>query len=98
MGPFALGAAAAGRFTTDLFWLAIAALAAYLSRHPASILIKVRSGHRSKRDRVPALFWAGIYSLVAVAALVPACSHLLPRLPIGWQAGSPIELAGSYGG
>lgn len=70
MGPFALGAAAAGRFTTDLFWLAIAALAAYLSRHPASILIKVRSGHRSKRDRVPALFWAGIYSLVAVAALV----------------------------
>jgi hypothetical protein len=69
IGPFGLGVAAAGNFKPDLILLAIAALAAYLARHPASLLIKVQSGRRSQDDRVPALFWAGVYSALSLATL-----------------------------
>jgi len=48
-------------------------MAAFLSRQPVTMLVKVYSGRRNRRDLSAAVFWAAIYlsiSLIAVISLV----------------------------
>ena len=50
-------------------WLVIGAMAAFLLRQPITVLVKVYSRRRSRRDLPSAWFWIGVYGLVGVAAL-----------------------------
>jgi hypothetical protein len=70
IGPFILGVAAAGQWTQNLLMLFIAMLAAFLIRQPLTILVKVQSGRRDQRDRLPALLWSAIYALIAGVAFI----------------------------
>jgi hypothetical protein len=67
--PLLIGLFAAQSFTFASLILIIAALAAFLARQPASILVKAYSGRRSARDLPAARFWLAIYGLVGLAAL-----------------------------
>lgn len=67
--PLLIGIFAAGRWHLDIFFLVVAAMAAFLSRQPATILTKVLSGRRGRRDLTPSIFWLGIYSLIGALAL-----------------------------
>ncbi len=49
--------------------LIVAALSAFLARHPITILTKIHSGRRSRRDLPAALFWTGVYTLAGLLAL-----------------------------
>jgi hypothetical protein len=69
IGPLVLGASAAGRVTSDLAWLSLAALAAFLFRQPLTIVIKILSARRSRRELLPALIWTCILGGIAAGAL-----------------------------
>ena len=73
LGPLVIGMAAAGQLRPELALLTIASLAAFLLRHPSTILIKTFTGRRPRLDRTPAWIWAVLYAglaAVAVAGLV----------------------------
>jgi len=90
IGPLLIGVAAGGKINSSLGILFIAALAAFLSLHPTTMVVKVLSGRRSNSDLVPALFWMilyGLITLVATAVLVSrGFSQLLliaiPAIPV----------------
>src|SRR3990172_5304403 len=69
LGPLAVGIAAARRLTPDLAPLALAALAAFLLRQPATVAVKVLSGRRAREDLEPALAWLAGYALLGGLAL-----------------------------
>lgn len=69
IGPLLWGTFAGGIWTEALLWLTLAALAAFLSRQPASILIKTFSHRRPERDRIPAFIWLCAYSSTAFLAV-----------------------------
>jgi hypothetical protein len=71
IGPLLIGWAAAGASTPDIALLAVAALAAFLLRQPAAILVKILAGRRDRREFRPALLWAAI-DLGLLAAAVSA--------------------------
>jgi hypothetical protein len=73
IGPLLIGLAAAGAWSSDVLVLAAGALAGFLLRQPATILVKVRSGRRPVRELGPARAWAIFDCLLlglATAALV----------------------------
>jgi hypothetical protein len=71
-------------------FLILACLAAFLLRQPVTILVKIHSGRRDRRDLTAAWYWAGIYSLaggLALAGLIwQGYSYLmilaLPGIPV----------------
>ena len=67
--PLLIGLFAGGRWTMASLALVSAALAAFLIRQPATTAVKVYSGRRSRRDLPAALFWIGVYGLIALLAL-----------------------------
>ena len=69
LGPLAMGIAAARRLTPDLVPLALAALAAFLLRQPATVAVKALSGRRAREDLKPALTWLAGYSLLGALGL-----------------------------
>ncbi len=69
IGPFVIGAAAAGAFPAALWLLFVTAFAAFLSRQPIALLVKVASHRRPASDRLPALFWAAIYGVIVLLGL-----------------------------
>ena len=68
IGPFFLGIAAGGGFNSALGILLIAALAAFLSRQPTTLVVKVLSGRRPSSDMAPALIWTSIYMAIALGS------------------------------
>lgn len=72
IGPFFLGFAAGGSFRSALGILLIGALAAFLSRQPTTMVVKVLSNRRPHSDLVPALLWATLYTGFALG-----CASLL---------------------
>jgi hypothetical protein len=73
IGPLLIGWAAAGVWSADVLLLAVAALAGFLLRQPATILAKIRAGRRDRREFGPAALWSALYLAVlglATAALV----------------------------
>jgi hypothetical protein len=69
ISPLLIGLFAAGNLTFASLVLVVAAFAAFLARQPASIVVKVYSGRRSRRDLPAARFWLAVYGLVGLAAL-----------------------------
>jgi hypothetical protein len=73
LSPLLIGLFAGKSFSFVSILLILAALAAFLLRQPISIAVKAYSGRRSKSDIPAAMFWSGIYGLVALLALVGIC-------------------------
>jgi hypothetical protein len=88
--PLLIGLFAGGQFTPASLTLVVAALAAFLLRQPATILVKIYSRRRPRRELPAAWFWLCVYALIAglaVAALVvQGYSYLLilalPGIPV----------------
>ena len=68
--PLLIGLFVGGRWSLASFYLVIAALGAFLVRHPIIIVVKATSGRRSRRDLPAAWFWIAVYS--SIAALMVA--------------------------
>jgi hypothetical protein len=71
IGPLLIGMAAAGRWHPDVLLLAAAALAGFLLRQPATILVKVQSGRRPGGEAPAAFTWL-VFDLVLLAAAAVA--------------------------
>jgi YwiC-like protein len=82
IGPFLLGAVAAGEFKIDLLLLLLLIAAGYLSRQPLIILVKALAGRRARADAVPAL--RVFVLIVAAAALLFAALLLRGHLYLLW--------------
>jgi hypothetical protein len=70
LSPLLIGIFAAGSFTTATLWLVVGALAAFLTRQPASMIVKAYSKRRSRKALPAAFFWLTGYGLVGLGALV----------------------------
>lgn len=73
LSPLLIGLFTADTISFASIILVFAALAGFLIRQPITLLIKISSGRRNKRDRPAALFWTLVYTLaggLAVLALV----------------------------
>lgn len=88
--PLLIGLFAGGQWSPASFYLVLAAVAAFLIRQPATILVKVYSHRRSKRDLSAAWFWMAVYAFIGLLALsglvAQGYSYLLilamPGLPV----------------
>jgi hypothetical protein len=65
-GPFIIGAAAGRNLSWDVILCVGAGLAAFFVRQPATILVKIASGRRPRRDLVPALLWMSLDGTIAL--------------------------------
>jgi hypothetical protein len=73
LSPLLIGLFAGGRFKTASFHLILAAMAAFMLRQPATMLVKIWSGRRPHEDLGAARLWFAVYlvtCLLAVIALV----------------------------
>ena len=69
LSPLLIGIFAGGAWTLATTYLVIAAMAAFLIRQPVTIVVKVLSGRRSKRDLPSAWFWMAVYGILAMLPL-----------------------------
>lgn len=67
LSPLIIGIIAGQRWTTVTIYLIVAALSAFLLRHPLIIATKVRSGRRPDHDMPGAIFWSSIYGSIGLA-------------------------------
>lgn len=90
LGPMLVGLTASGGFSESQGWVILAALAGFFFRQPLTILIKVISRRRPARERLPAMFWMGVYGLIGSLAMAGMIGHglgflvvlALPALPV----------------
>jgi hypothetical protein len=90
LSPLLIGILAGGVWNWHTTLLVLGAMAAFLLRQPASILVKIYSGRRKRRDLKTAGFWFAVYAVigaVAAAGLIgsgyPYLLYLaLPGLPV----------------
>lgn len=92
IGPLLLGTAAAGTVTPAWGAMAVAALAAFLIRQPAGLLVKVLSGRRGRSDLSPALAWLAIYGCVIAAAAAVLLLSGHAKVALLGLAGAPLFL------
>ena len=69
LSPLLIGLFAGGNWSSASVFLIIAALAGFLIRQPATILVKIYTGRRSRRDLPAAFFWISIYIIIGVLGL-----------------------------
>jgi hypothetical protein len=69
LSPLLIGLFAGNSWSVGAVFLIITALAAFLMRQPVTIVVKVYSGRRNRRDLPAAWFWIGIYGLIAALGL-----------------------------
>jgi len=70
LSPLLIGLAAGGTWKTVTSYLVVACMAAFLSRQPLTVAVKVWSGRRSRQDLPAALFWTVAYGAVGTLHLV----------------------------
>lgn len=92
IGPYLIGLAAGGAPSGASLLVFIAALAAYLTRHPTTLAVKALSGRRASRDLAPAIFWAVLYFLIAGAAVWGLIRSGYARLLVLTIPGVPVFL------
>ncbi|MEA1976730.1 MAG: YwiC-like family protein, partial [Chloroflexota bacterium] len=64
LGPFIIGTAAGGEPDVASIILLLAVLSLFLIRQPITILVKVLTRRRHRRDAAPAIFWVVVYSVI----------------------------------
>lgn len=70
ISPLLIGIFASGRFNFATLHLTLAAMAAFMLRQPATVLIKIYAGRRSREELTAARFWFTFYAVIALAALI----------------------------
>lgn len=70
LSPLLIGIFAGGTFNFAVFNLIVAAMAAFMLRQPATVLIKILSKRRSRDELASAYFWFGVYGLISTLALI----------------------------
>ena len=70
LSPLLIGLFAGNSWSLAAVFLVIASLAAFLTRQPVTIAVKVYSGRRGRRDLKAAWFWMGVYGLIGTLAIV----------------------------
>jgi hypothetical protein len=69
LSPLLIGLFAGGNWSSASAFLIVAALAGFLIRQPTTILVKIYTGRRSRRDLPAAFFWILLYSIIGILAL-----------------------------
>jgi hypothetical protein len=69
LSPLVIGLYAGERWSPGAAFLVLASLAGFLIRQPITILVKIYSRRRPRRDLAPAFFWIAVYGLFGLAAL-----------------------------
>jgi hypothetical protein len=69
LSPLLIGLFAGDSWSLATLYLILATFAAFLIRQPFTILVKVFSGRRNRRDLPAAWFWIGIYALIGLFGL-----------------------------
>jgi len=90
LSPLLIGLFAGGSLKAASGYLILAAMAAFLLRHPVSIAVKAFSGRRSRRDLPAASFWIGIYGLIGLAAVAGLVSQGFGYLLYLALPGAPV--------
>ena len=94
LSPLLIGLFAGDSWSTATLFLIVASLAAFLIRQPVTIIVKVFSGRRSRRDLTAAWFWISIYAIIGAVGLVGLLLQgfafifilALPGIPVfGWH-------------
>jgi hypothetical protein len=88
--PLLIGLFAGGSWSPASFYLVIASLAAFLIRQPVTLIVKILSGRRNRRDLPAAWIWFGIYGLFGLLGLYGLVIHgfgflfvlALPGIPV----------------
>lgn len=93
IGPFILGALAAGKYQVDLLLLLLLIVAGYLSRQPLIVLVKAFAGRRARAEAVPALRVFGV--IAVVAALLFAAMALRGHLYLWWLGLTALPVLGA---
>ena len=70
LSPLLIGLFAGDSWSISTLFLIVASLAAFLIRQPVTIIVKVYSGRRSRRDLPAAWFWIGIYAIIGAVGLI----------------------------
>jgi hypothetical protein len=90
LSPLLIGLFAGSSWSIGAVFLVISALAAFLMRQPVTIVVKVYSGRRNRRDLPAAWFWIGIYGLIAALGLVGLIAQGFTYLLILALPGIPV--------
>jgi hypothetical protein len=69
LSPLIVGLAASGRWTPGMIVLVLAAMTAFLIRQPLTVIVKVYSGRKHRRDLPAAFFWTAVYGIVGLASV-----------------------------
>jgi hypothetical protein len=69
LSPLLIGVFAGRSFSYATFNLIVAAMAAFMLRQPATVLVKIFSKRRSRDEFVSSIFWMAIYGLIALLTL-----------------------------
>jgi hypothetical protein len=70
LSPLLIGVFAGDGFNYATFNLMVAALAAFMLRQPATMLIKIHSKRRTRDELPAARFWLAVYAVIALTALI----------------------------
>lgn len=70
LSPLIIGLFAGNSWTVISFYLFFAAMAGFLVRHPITILVKIYTRRRPKRDIQAAIFWTAVYSVLCLIMLL----------------------------
>lgn len=90
LSPLLIGLFAGNSWSIGAIFLIITVLAAFLMRQPVTIVVKVYSGRRNRRDLPAAWFWIGIYGSIAALGLVGLISQGFAFLLILALPGIPV--------
>jgi hypothetical protein len=69
LSPLLIGLFAGNVITPSSLFMVVAAMAAFMLRQPATVLVKVMSNRRPQEELAAALFWCGVYGAVALYSL-----------------------------
>ncbi len=90
LSPLLIGLFAGNSWSPATAFLIITSLAAFLLRQPVTYAVKIFSGRRNRRDLPAALFWIGIYGLIATLGLVGLIDQGFAYLLILALPGLPV--------
>lgn len=67
--PLLIGIFAGGSISFSTLFLVLSSIAVFLIRQPITIIVKIFSGRRPRRDLKTALFWSAAYGVIASFSL-----------------------------
>jgi hypothetical protein len=70
ISPLLIGLFAGGSWSPASGYLILGAFAVFLIRQPVTVLVKIFSGRRAKRDLPAAWFWLGVYAILGILSLI----------------------------